>query len=73
MQSLDEAGRKAFLETKARERGALQARILDLNKQRDAFVAAKHRELAQDGKDTLDTAMADTVRRQAAAKGFQFD
>ena len=73
MQGLDEAGRKAFLETKARERGALQARILDLNQQRDAFVAAKHRELAHDGKDTLDTAMADTVRKQAAAKGFQFE
>lgn len=73
MQSLDEAGRKAFVETKAKERGVLQERILDLNKQRDAFVATKRREQAKDGKETLDTVMADTVRKQAAAKGLKFE
>jgi len=51
----------------------LQQHILDLNKQRDAFVAEKRRAESTTGTDTLDSAMTKTVRSQAATKGYKFE
>ena len=73
MQGMSAEERKTYLDGKAKERSTLQNRILELNKERDAFVAEKRRAEAKDGKDTLDTVMADTVRKQAATKGIKFE
>lgn len=73
MRKMDEPARLAYIETKAKEREALQQHILDLNKQRDAFVAEKRRAESTTGTDTLDSAMTKTVRSQAATKGYKFE
>ena len=73
MRAMDEPARLAFIETKAKERTELQKQILQLNQQRDAFVAEKRKAESTGGADTLDGAMATTVRSQAATKGYKFE
>ena len=73
LRPLDPAAREAVVETKSKERAAIQEKILALNKQREAFLAGKRKELAEKGGDTLDAAMAETVRSQAAKKGVKFE
>jgi hypothetical protein len=73
LRSMDNATRKAFLDQKDKERSGLQKQILELNKQRDAFVAEKRRASSGDKDDTLDAAMTRTVRKQAAKKGYSFE
>jgi hypothetical protein len=72
MQTMTDAERKAYLETKARERADIQAKIQKLNAERKAFVAQKMKELAEQGGDTLDAAVIRAVRAQAVAAGFEF-
>ncbi|MCX6879630.1 MAG: VWA domain-containing protein [Verrucomicrobia bacterium] len=73
MRAMDEAARLAHIDAKAKERADLQQQILDLNRQRDAFVAEKRRDESKPGADTLDSAMTKTVRSQAATKGYKFE
>ena len=72
MQKLDAAGRRAYLEGKAMQRKQIQARIQQLNKQREAHVQVETRKMALSGVQTLDSAIIGTVRQQAAKKGFVF-
>lgn len=73
LRGMDNAARKAFLDQKDKDRAGLRKKILELNQQRDAFVAEKRRETTGDKDDTLDAAMTRTVRRQAATKGYAFE
>jgi hypothetical protein len=60
--------RKTWLDAKAKERAELQAKVVDLNKKRDAFLAE---ELEKRGaKDGFDAVVKDALRAQAAKKGI---
>lgn len=65
--------RKALVEAKAKEREALQARIQQLNQERERYVAEKQKALAAEGGDTLDAAVLQSVRTQAKAQGFDLE
>lgn len=61
---------KAWLDAKAKERAELQAKLVELSKKRDAFLAE---ELAKRGeKDGFDGVVKDALRKQAAKKGIEF-
>lgn len=67
--NLDE--RKTYLARKTEERAEIQKTVLALNKEREAFVAAKRQGSA--GTDTLDTAMVKALRSQAEKKGIVWE
>lgn len=61
---------KAFVTEKAQERKEIQAQILELNKKREAHVAA---ERAKQGEgNTLDQALIDALHKQAESKEIVF-
>lgn len=72
MRKLDEDGRKKFVAERKAEREAIATRIQQLNKERQAFVEVKLKELGDGEADTLDKVMVSTVREQATKKGYQF-
>ena len=54
-------------------RSELQKKVEDLSKQRDAYIAAENKRLAAAGKgDAFDAKVAETLRAQAAKKGFSY-
>jgi hypothetical protein len=69
--TLDE--KQQWIEQKKSERGAIQKQILDLNKQREAYVAEKRKEKNGTSGDTLDAVVTKAVRDQAEVKGFAFE
>ncbi|MEP2774394.1 MAG: VWA domain-containing protein [Luteolibacter sp.] len=72
MKSLAPAARKGFIEKMATERAAIQEEIKELNKQREEHVAAELKKLADEGDKTLDQAMIEVTRKQAAKRGYKF-
>jgi hypothetical protein len=71
MRKMTESDRKAYLEKKASERGAIQAKIKQLNSEREKYLAAQSK--AQSATNTLDSVMVATLREQAAKKNYQFE
>jgi len=70
---LGDADLRARIELKQKERAALQARIQQLSRERDNYVAAERKKLAASGKgDAFDLKVADTIRAQAAKKGIDY-
>jgi von Willebrand factor type A domain len=65
--------RKAVLEAKEKERTALQARIQQLGQERQKYLAGKQKELAAEGKNTLDKAILESVHTQAKAQSFTLE
>ena len=65
--------RKALLETKEKERTQLQARIQQLSQERQKYLVGKQKELAAEGKNTLDKAILDSVQTQAKALSFTLE
>ena len=63
--------RKDYLAKKTAERAEIQKKVLELNKQREAYVATKRKESAKT--DTLDTAMVKALRTQAEKKGIAWE
>lgn len=63
--------RKDYLAKKTAERAEIQQKVLELNKQREAYVATKRKESAKT--DTLDTAMVKALRMQAEKKGIAWE
>jgi hypothetical protein len=64
--------RKTFVASKQKERETIQAKINDLVKQRDAFIAAEAKKQAEANKDTLGDQVRSAVRAQAEKKEFSF-
>ena len=62
----------ALIETRSRERKALQSRIADLAKKRQHFIEDKVREEKDRGKDSLDTKLYRCIQAQAAQKGIDY-
>lgn len=71
MKKMTPEERKAHITKMAQEREEIQKKVLTLNKDREAFVAAKRKESAQ--ADTLDTAMTKALRSQAEKKGIAWE
>lgn len=63
--------RKDYLAKKTAERAEIQKKVLELNKQREAYVTTKRKESATT--DTLDTAMVKALRTQAEKKGIAWE
>jgi|694.fasta_scaffold29171_5 hypothetical protein len=72
MKNIPPAERTAFIEKAAKERAAIQDEIKELSKQRDAHVAAELRNNAEGDAITLDQAMIEATRKQAAKLGYKF-
>lgn len=71
MQKMNAAERKAYVETRAKERNEMQAKIQELNKDREKYVATRMKEIA--GTNTLDAVVISAVREQSAKRNFKFE
>ncbi|MES2659676.1 MAG: vWA domain-containing protein [Verrucomicrobiota bacterium] len=72
LRDLKPEDRAAVIDKAARSRVAIQSQILELNKQREAHVAAELKKQATSGAQTLDEALVETTRSQASALGYTF-
>jgi len=72
-QKLDEPQLKAEIEGKQKERAALQAKILKLNRDRDDYLAAERKKQASVRADSFDAQVAAAIRAQAARKGIEYE
>ncbi|MFN3409652.1 MAG: vWA domain-containing protein [Limisphaerales bacterium] len=71
MRTMSERERKEYVETKARERAALQAKIQALNAEREKYLAVRRKQDATS--QTLDAVVVTAVREQAARHQFRFE
>lgn len=71
MQKMTEIERKKYVETKAAERGKIQAEISRLNAERNKYVAEQSKKQTGDG--TLDSVMVSAIREQAAKRNYKFE
>ncbi len=71
LRALNDVDLKAHVAKLAAERTAVQEKIRILSEAREAFLAQQRKEAG--GADTLDTAVAKTVRGQAAKAGFKWE
>jgi hypothetical protein len=69
--SLDD--RRAFVAENHRKRQEIQTRVGELSTQRQAFVDAEMKKLAESNDASFDHAIRTAVRAQAASKGFSFE
>jgi len=76
MQNMTPEQCKAHVDKMAKQRAGIQKQIMELNKKRTTYVAAKRKEMAEKeggkAEKTLDEAVASTVRAQAEKKGYAF-
>jgi hypothetical protein len=73
--ALDKAARQAKVDEAAKQRRAVQAKILDLNTKREQFLAAERKKQAAAGvkEDSLDRVIIKAVREQAVQHHFTFE
>lgn len=71
MRKMDAGERKAFVEKNSQERAELQAKINQLNREREKYVAQRLKEAT--GTNTLDAAVISAVREQSAKRNFKFE
>lgn len=70
MKTMTEQQRRDFVKEHAEKRADIQARIKDLSKQRDAYVAQERKRLAETEDDTLGNAVVQSIREQLGDAGF---
>ena len=71
MQKMTEVERKAYVDTKTKEREKLQAEINRLNAERNKFVAVESKK--RTATNTLDSVVVSAVREQAAKRNYRFE
>jgi von Willebrand factor type A domain len=71
MQKMTEVERKAYVDTKTKEREKLQAEINRLNADRNKYVAEQSKK--HTATNTLDSVVVTTVREQAAKRNYKFE
>ncbi len=71
MQKMDAGERRVFIEKNSKERAEIQARINQLNAEREQYVAQRMKEVA--GTNTLDSVVISAVREQSAKRNFKFE
>jgi Mg-chelatase subunit ChlD len=73
LRSLDAKERVAAIEAKRAKRKELQAKLDTLLEERNTFIVAERKRLAEAGKgDAFDAEVTTTVREQAAKKGIEY-
>ncbi len=71
---LDAEAREAYVAEQRKKREAIQRRISTLSSDRDAWVRAESKRLAEEGEaDGFDQKVLETIRSQAAAKGIAYE
>jgi hypothetical protein len=73
MRGLSIEEKQAYVAAKRAERAEIQQKIQALNAERDAYVKAELEKRGTATGDTLDQVVVNTVKEQAAAKGYQFE
>jgi len=74
MQAMSEPERRAFVETKQKERAQLQARVGALAAERDGWLAKEEARLRAEGRaDGFDQKVFDAIKRQAAEQGIDYE
>jgi len=73
MQKMSQEERKSYIKAKAQEREKIQAEINRLNEERKKYVAEEMKKRSESGENTLEAAIIQTLREQAAKKNFQFE
>jgi hypothetical protein len=73
MRGMTPEEQQVFLDGQQQRREQLQQRIQELNDARKKYVAAKQKEAAEKGKDTLDVAMIQSIQEQAKKKNFDLE
>jgi hypothetical protein len=73
MRKLDKTARKVKVEEAARQRGEIQAKILQLNTEREKYLASERKKRDGGKEDTLDQAIVKAIRDQAARHNFKFE
>lgn len=73
LRKLSKAERKTRVDAQTTQRETIQKRILVLNKEREAFLAAERKKQAESGKETLDSVILKAVREQANRANIRFD
>jgi hypothetical protein len=71
MQKMTETERKAYVETKTKEREKIQEQINRLNAERTKFVAEQTKQ--PNATNTLDSVVLSTVREQATKRNYRFE
>ena len=71
MQQMNAEERKAFIERNFKERAGIQAKIKELNAEREKYVAQRLKEVA--GTNTLDAVVISAVREQSGKRNFKFE
>jgi hypothetical protein len=71
LQKLPAAERKKEVDKRLAERKQLRAEIVNLSKQRDAFIAAERKKTAGANKTGFDAAVATALKEQMAKKGIK--
>lgn len=71
LKKLSPEERKAFIDTKAKERKEVQEKIVELGKERDAYIKAELKKQKPQG-DEFDQVILKTLQRQGEKKGFKF-
>src|SRR5581483_5388183 len=69
MQKMSLEEKKAFLEKKTKERDELRAKVVELAKKRDAYIADEKKKHGE--KDGLDTVAKEALEEQAKKKGIE--
>lgn len=72
MKGMNDKEQEAFIAKKAEERAALQKQIAKLSAERDAYVQAEMKKRATDKNKTMDEALIESARSQAAKADFAF-
>lgn len=73
MKNMSAEQKKAYVEGKAKEREKLQGEMKKLNAEREKYVAEEMKKRAASGQNTLDAAIVQAVREEAAKKNFKFE
>jgi hypothetical protein len=72
MRSLSEDERKAYLETKSKERAEIQAKIKELSEKRAAFIKAEMEKQGLSADKAFDHAVKTILQEQSQKKGESF-
>jgi hypothetical protein len=71
MQTMNEPERRAYVESKSKDRAELQTKINTLNAERSKYLAAQSKSASAN--DTLDAVVITAVREQAARRNYVFE
>ncbi|MBI1903065.1 MAG: VWA domain-containing protein [Planctomycetia bacterium] len=66
------AEKKAYVEEKRKERSLIQEQIKRLGEEREKYIVDARKKAAEQGAETLDTAVIRSVREQATKKKYEF-